>query len=398
MKKINLIILLLIIACTGSQKKRWSVNDSPKKSEISIYSQHWNTTDDSLNLFLHMRLPLNQFVFRKSSNHFYSNISYTLVISHAEKNIQIYRASWIEKVTLPYYEDTRNPDNHFTTERNIKLTPGNYRLFLNIQDEDSRRNWQLNEEYELEPVIFLGPILPFINNENMQKIIAINIMEEIDTIWLRTQVHLQDTLSDQIDYIISRKATKIDSGKVNLLGTGINHLYYLPIPITQYKWGLYEIKLRYHEEKQTVSFSYRIKKKQYWTGNIDELVGVMRYIFPAHSEYKKLKDMDEPSQWDYINEYWKEKDPTPETDENELLIQLNERVKFVNKNFSILMPGWSSDRGRIYIIYGPPQYVDEAYQDQMGYTYQKWVYPNGKQFIFIDRSMSGDYSLYRELY
>ena len=75
-------------------------------------------------------------------------------------------------------------------ERNIKLTPGNYRLFLNIQDEDSRRNWQLNEEYELEPVMVLGPILPFINNENFHKIIAINPMGEIDTIWLRTQIHL----------------------------------------------------------------------------------------------------------------------------------------------------------------------------------------------------------------
>ena len=130
---------------------------------------------------------------------------------------------------------------------------------------------------------------------------------------------------------------------------------------------------------------------------MDEVVGVMQYILP-YSEYKKLKNMDESFQWDYIHEYWKEKNPTPKTDENELISQLNNRVRYVNKNFSILMQGWRSDRGRIYIIYGPPQYVDESYQDQMGYTYQKWVYPSGKQFIFIDRSLSGDYSLYREIY
>ena len=131
---------------------------------------------------------------------------------------------------------------------------------------------------------------------------------------------------------------------------------------------------------------------------MDELVGVMQYILPTHSEYKKLKDMDEPSQWDYIHEYWEEKDPSPGTEINELLSQLSARVKFVNKNFSIFMNGWQSDRGRIYIIYGPPQYVDKSYQDQMGYKYQKWVYPSGKQFLFIDRSMSGDYSLYSEMY
>ena len=108
--------------------------------------------------------------------------------------------------------------------------------------------------------------------------------------------------------------------------------------------------------------------------------------------------MDNLSKWNYLHNYWKEKDPSPKTPENELLNQINERVKFVNKNFSILKPGWRSDRGRIYIIYGPPQNVDESYQDQMGYNYLKWIYPSGKQFIFIDRSMSGDYSLYREMY
>ena len=114
--------------------------------------------------------------------------------------------------------------------------------------------------------------------------------------------------------------------------------------------------------------------------------------------YKKLKNMDQSSQWDYIHAFWKAKDPSLDTEENELLSQLNERVKYINKNFSILMPGWRSDRGRIYIIYGQPQYIEESYQDQAGYAYQKWGYSSGKQFLFIDRSMSGDYSLYQELY
>jgi len=78
------------------------------------------------------------------------------------------------------------------------------------------------------------------------------------------------------------------------------------------------------------------------------------------------------------------------------LNELNERVRFSNKNFSILMHGWRSDRGRIYIIYGEPQIVDETYRDNRGYNYQKWVYANGKEFLFIDRTMSGDYTLHHE--
>ena len=408
MKKINfIIIILLILSCAGSQKKRSFEKDTQHKSKISIYSQHWNILEDSLNFFLHMEFPLNQLVFRKSAYHFYSDIAYTLVISHAEKNLQVYRESWNEQIIQPYYEDTRNSDNYYTTEKNITLSPGTYKLFFNVQDEDSRQNWQFNKEYKLESVNGLGPILPFINNENFHKIIAINTMAKIDTIWLRTQIHLiiqeseskilQDTIPDSIDYIVSREAIQIDSGKVNLSEIISNQLYYIPIPFKESIRGLYEITLRFKDFEQTTSFNYGNMEKQYWTDDIEELVGVMRYIIILHSEYKVLKEMDESSQWDYINKYWKEKDLSPETDENELLIQLNDRVKFVNKNFSILMPGWESDRGRIYIIYGPPQY-DESYQDQIGYSYQKWIYPSGKQFIFIDRSMSGNYSLYREMY
>ncbi len=412
MKKISTIFLILcIIGCAGTKGKKRTVKDSRHKSEISAYSQHWNTGEDSLNLFLHMRLPLKQFVFRKSSDHFYSNITYTLVISHAEKNTQVYRESWDEKVIQPYYEDTRNPDHFFTTERNISLITGHYKIFLNVQDEDSRQNWQLNEEYELEKVGVLGPALLFLNNAESQKTLAVNIMEKIDTLWIRTQVNPpadriirtigegddEFEIDSDIQYTITRKETIIDSGMVNVAGTGTNHLYYLPIPMIQNKRGWYEITLSCQDEKQTASFHYGAKGKMYWTDDVDEVVGVMQYILP-YSEYKKLKNMDESFQWDYIHEYCKEKDPTPKTDENELISQLNNRVRYVNKNFSILMQGWQSDRGRIYIIYGSPQYIDESYEDQMGYTYQKWVYPSGKQFIFIDRSLSGDYSLYREIY
>ena len=408
MKKISIIIVLYIIGCAGNQGNKRAGIDTQKKSKINIYSQHWNISEDSLNLFLHFELPLNHFVFKKSPENFYSDINFTLVISDTEQNTQMYRESWNEKVTQTYYSDTRNPEKYFTTERNIALIPGNFKVFLNIQDADSRRNWQINKEYKLERIGALGPSLLFINdgfnilyedqnNVESQKSFAVVIREKIDTLWLRTQVYLVDSLSNQIDFSVIYKETVIDSGLINITGIGINYLYYLPIPMIQHKRGRYEITLSFQGEKQTVSFSYRIKGKRYWTDDLDEVVGVMQYMHIAHSDYKKLQDMDESSQWNYIDEYWKEKDPSPETEGNELLIQLNNRVEFVNKKFSIIIPGWKSDRGRIYIIYGKPKY-DESYQDQMGYTYQKWVYSSGKQFIFIDRSMSGDYSLFREMY
>ena len=153
----------MIIGCVGTQKKRDFDIVSRSDSGIKIYKQHWNLTDKTINLFLHIESPLHQFVFTKNVDHFYSNIIYTLTIYDIEKNIQIYRQSWNEKVTQLYYEDTRNSKNYITSERNIELIPGAYKFFLNIQDEDSRKNWKINEEYKLEKIESLGPILPYIN-------------------------------------------------------------------------------------------------------------------------------------------------------------------------------------------------------------------------------------------
>jgi GWxTD domain-containing protein len=400
---------LLIFSCAGISK----INKKSKvtiESKIKVQTQYWNMTSDSINLYTHIALPLNRFVFKKQRDHFAGEIIFTLVISDAENNSQIHRESWRKKISEPYYENTRDPDNYFKTERNIALLPGTYKLFLNVQDEDSRKNWKINKKLTLDRVNYISPSLLFIKENDGQMKQVDFLIQKMDTIWLRTQINFpnDDTLSgpvieksNQIDsnkdieFFVIHKEAIIDSGKVKITHAGIQNLYYLPIPIIQHNKGSYKIELRYLDDKQTTSFYYGFKTKNYWTDELDEVVGVMRYILP-YSEYKQLKGKDESEKWEAINIYWKEKDPSLETDENELLNELNERVRFSNKNFSILMHGWRSDRGRIYIIYGEPQIVDETYRDNRGYNYQKWVYANGKEFLFIDRTMSGDYTLHHE--
>ena len=59
----------------------------------------------------------------KNIDHFFSEVTFTLVISDKEQNTQMYRESWKEGITKPYYEDTRDPDNYYKTENNTNLFP-----------------------------------------------------------------------------------------------------------------------------------------------------------------------------------------------------------------------------------------------------------------------------------
>ena len=95
-----ILIILLIFSCAGiHNKERPKENKKPK---ISIITQHWNTGEDSLNLYMYISLPLNHLVFMKNIDHFSSNVTFTLVISESKQNTQIYRESWKEEIIELY--------------------------------------------------------------------------------------------------------------------------------------------------------------------------------------------------------------------------------------------------------------------------------------------------------
>ena len=152
-KRINLILIIIfsIFSCTGSREKIAVRNDRPK-TEIKIYKQHWNLTQDLMNLFIHVELPINRFVFTKALDHFYSNLVVTMTLIDMDHDTQIFRDSLNEKIIQTFYEDTRNVNNYFSMEKNIELTPGKYKLFINVQDGDSRKNWRINEELHLKKI------------------------------------------------------------------------------------------------------------------------------------------------------------------------------------------------------------------------------------------------------
>lgn len=74
------------------------------------------------------------------------------------------------------------------------------------------------------------------------------------------------------------------------------------------------------------------------------------------SAFKQLSNDEERDQ--FIEQFWLRRDPTPDTVENEFKEEHYRRIAYANEHFAAGIPGWRSDRGRIYIIYGPPDQID----------------------------------------
>jgi GWxTD domain-containing protein len=72
--------------------------------------------------------------------------------------------------------------------------------------------------------------------------------------------------------------------------------------------------------------------------------------------FLQLSTDEERSQ--FIEQFWLRRDPTPDTAENEFKQEHYRRIVYANEHFGAIIPGWKSDRGRVYIIWGTPDQID----------------------------------------
>lgn len=126
--------------------------------------------------------------------------------------------------------------------------------------------------------------------------------------------------------------------------------------------------------------------------------------------FKQLSNDEERDQ--FIEAFWQRRDPTPDTEENEFKEEHYRRIEYANEHFAAGIPGWKSDRGRIYITYGPPDEIeshpsggtyDRPIEEGGGststYPFEDWRYRYiesiGQEVIieFVDTCMCGDYHM-----
>jgi GWxTD domain-containing protein len=126
--------------------------------------------------------------------------------------------------------------------------------------------------------------------------------------------------------------------------------------------------------------------------------------------FKQLSNDEERDS--FIEAFWQRRDPTPDTEENEYKEEHYQRIAYANEHFAAGIPGWKSDRGRIYIMYGKPDEIEShpsggSYERPMSegggetstFPFEDWRYRYlegiGQEIIieFVDDCMCGAYEM-----
>jgi GWxTD domain-containing protein len=116
----------------------------------------------------------------------------------------------------------------------------------------------------------------------------------------------------------------------------------------------------------------------------------------TEDQYKDMMSGDRTQQFKKLFTYWKAQDPTPFTAYNEKLAAFYQRVDYAYFNFASgrILDGALTDRGKIYILYGPPTKTERRLLPGEAPT-EVWTYTNNvqREFSFTDPSAKGDYKL-----
>ncbi len=137
-------------------------------------------------------------------------------------------------------------------------------------------------------------------------------------------------------------------------------------------------------------YYYRLERKL--DPENSEWLNRVRYIISSE-ERKLFLDLPKAEKEDFKQEFWRRRDPDPETEENEFKMEYEARMERADELFlGEGRPGWLTDRGRIWVLFGPPTDRLTMPQQPDGTSQEVWYY-GGFPVVFVDQHSSGVYKL-----
>ena len=138
------------------------------------------------------------------------------------------------------------------------------------------------------------------------------------------------------------------------------------------------------------------------------------YIITKEEKRAFLALQTDEERENFIENFWRRRDPNPDTEENEYREEYYERIAYANEHYTSGIPGWKTDRGRIYIAWGKPDSVEshpaggsydrpsyEGGGSTTTYPFEVWFYRHldnvgdGIEIEFVDPTGTGEYRMAR---
>lgn len=305
----------------------------------------------------------------------------------------------------------------------VYLAPGDYVIEALIMDKISNivqiKQREINVinydmfSLSLSGILLLSSVEEINGRYKITPHISDNIGNLANGFFIFFETYNKDSKYDSLDYIwevyntkneliaYSDRIRKDNSKKVN------RNFLRIP-PIKEMTTGSYLVSLvalepinikEYSLESALAKANRSISYIRTVAGNVmadlNLAIRQLRYVATREEMEQMQTAPTEADRQKKFEEFWKKIDPTPYSDRNEAFDDYYMRINYANQKFKAFQEGWLSDMGMVYVIFGSPasQERQSGYGD--GKIYERWLYGNSREFIFVDNTGFGDFRLIR---
>jgi len=361
---------------------------------------------DSLSVFVYFHIPHSSLQFIKKESTFQAGYEANLSVQDNQGMQKIHRV-WKDSVLVEDYSGTVSPRRFVTFMTEFAAIPGEYRLLSDVMDLDTRYIAEYSQDLDLSQytgeVILYPPIILEDRNGDWGftkgKIPVLG--KAIERIAGEITVHFSGIIQSGNAKIMSVLDSKGEGNlwknEQNINGKDNNFTLTLTIPDSVLKGINFSLKAFLIQKNISVSKSvdFSLKKAGISTfiSDISDAIEQMRYIL-EDDEKLELKNSKRKEREKLFRSFWKKRDPTSNGFHNELMEEYYRRVHYANEHFTSFQPGWESDMGMIYILFGAPDDVERINSHSERKVFEVWHYLEiNRNFTFVDENGFGDFRL-----
>ena len=398
-KKTYIFILIFLLVFSSGLfaqllDKKWKIG--PEYKIDYVVKPSANLGKGELSIML--SIPYDEIHFVKQNSHFKGRVDISIMIFEGkEKRVS---ESWIEKLSLNEFKMTNSRKKTMEMHKIYDLIPGKYRLEVLITDLKTQNRRKQVKEIDMSK-LSMGPWMMgdlYFMPDSTALEGSKDIPEAIYVGFTASGVKGKYPFT----YILQSSDKTIKQGKFEVELVKGRHEYVFPVRTADLNYNQYFLTLI--TVIDSMEYKRSIPLRVQWSGtsslmpDFEDAIEQMRYLshtgYFSSRDFKKMMNAQGEEKKDIFTEIWKSIDPTPHTENNELMNEYYYRVHVANQRFSGHRDGWRSDRGMIFVIYGEPDAVEEHNMEIDTKPYMIWYYYSvNRSFIFIDHTGFGDYQL-----
>lgn len=375
------------------------------------------TSPDSSRLAVFMQVGFSMLTFVKNGDSYEASYEMTLSLLDSTETL-IQERLWTETLRGIPFERTGSSSAVNVSQRSLAVKPGRYTLRLVFRDKESGASRTVPiglvvpnyaaGDFALSGIMLLNRVNTVGDKRSITPSVSSNIGAIPDSFFVYLEAYNRRSL-DSVQLVTSITSTKtrksVSFDTVAVLRPGRSEqILCVPhgaLPIGDYVLTIVALPIgaAYDDQKQVLASTSRPVVVR-WYGlprsvvDLDLAIDQLKYI-AKDNEMSTLEEAKTPEEkMAAFNEFWRKRDPNPSTPRNERMEEYYGRVEYANKHFSHYIDGWRTDRGMVFIMFGPPSSIDRHPFDVDSKPYEVWSYYElNYSFVFVDQTGFGDYRL-----